>query len=134
MLPLRLMMLWGLLTLLVAACSSQPFDRAYMASGEGVEENDLQADTQFSTTDDLNVIVKFNKHDGSLALEARFFDPNGDLMETITSEIADDIGTVVLGIDYAAQAEPVTEWLRGRYKVEISLDGEIVETLFFRVD
>lgn len=122
------------LTLLLVACSSEPFDRAYIAAGDGSREVDLVADEQFTPTEDFNVVVKLNRRNDPVDLLARFIDPNGDLLEEITATADTEIGTVVLGVDYQSRSDQVNQWLRGRYRVEVFVDGEQVETLFFRVD
>jgi hypothetical protein len=120
--------------ILLAACSGQVFERAYIAAGDGQREQDLTADEQFTPTEDINVVIKLNRRDESVEVLARFIDPNGDILEEIQAEAPSNVGTVVLGLDYQARADVGNEWLRGRYQVDILMDGETVQTLYFRVD
>ena len=120
-------------SILLTACGGEVYARSYMASGDGLNETDLTADEQFSGTDDLNVVVKLNRHGETANIEARFIDPNGDVLEAITAEAPEEVGTVVLGIDFEARDDQGNEWLSGRYRVEIVIDDELVDTLFFRV-
>jgi hypothetical protein len=129
-----LLVLFGILTFLLAACGGDVFERAYTASGDGLRESELSPDEQFSGTDDLNVVVKLNRHGEDANVESVIYDPNGDVLERIEAVAPDTVGTVVLGVDYEARADQVNQWIVGRYRVEVFVDGELVETLFFRVD
>lgn len=120
--------------LVLAACSGEPYDHAYTASGDGVQEIDLKEDGQFSTTDDFNVVIKLNKHDENLEVVARFYDPNKDVLEEVTAEAGHDIGTLIVGIDYQQRADQLNEWARGTYEVDILIDNKVVDTLFFKVN
>jgi|GEM_PF-6110940 len=119
---------------LLAACSGEAYDRAYTASGDGMREVELTADEQFTPTEDLNLVVKLNRRDGEVDVRARFIDPNGDLLEEVSAEADEDVGTVVLGLDFQSRNDQVNQWLSGRYTIELFLDDEQVDTLFFRVD
>lgn len=131
----RHLWLWGCSLLFLAACSGgQPFDRAYIAAGDGQREQDLTADEQFTSTEDINVVIKLKKRDDSVHVAAEFIDPNGDTLETIEADAPDNVGTVVLGLDYQARADVGNEWRDGRYEVKIRIDQETVATLYFRVD
>ena len=120
--------------LLLAACGGDVFKRAYTASGEGLRESELAPDEQFSGTDDLNVVVKLNRHGEDAHVEVVFHDPNGDVLERIEAVAPNTVGTVVLGVDYDQRSDQVNQWIVGRYRVEVFVDDELVETLFFRVD
>lgn len=119
---------------LLAGCSGQVFDRAYTASGEGSREQDLKPDEQFSPSEDLNVVIKLNQRRSTVEVLARFIDPNGDMLDEIRTEAPSSVGTVVMGLDYEARTDIGNTWQTGPYRVEISIDGELAETLFFRVD
>jgi hypothetical protein len=131
--PYQLSLLFSLLFLLTA-CSGEVFDRAYTASGDGQNEYELTKDEQFNPTDDFNVVVKLNKHDEMVEVVARFIDPNQEILQEPSASAPSEVGTVVLGVDYEARTDLPNQWVVGRYKVEVLIDGEIVETLFFRVD
>jgi hypothetical protein len=131
---IRILVLLGLSMLLLAACGGKTFDRAYMASGEGLRESELSPDEQFTGADDLNVVVKLNRHSDDANVEVVFTDPNGDVMERIEAVAPSTVGTVVLGLDYERRDDVGNQWLIGRYRVEVFVDEELVETLFFRVD
>lgn len=124
----------GLLACLLAACGGEVYERAYTAAGQGLAERDLRPDAQFSTRDDLNVVVKLNPHDGSVDVTALFIDPNGDPFQEITQAASDQTGTVIFGLDFEARGDQNDEWLRGRYQVDILIDGDRADTLYFRVD
>ncbi|HLA43257.1 MAG TPA: hypothetical protein VJZ27_07470 [Aggregatilineales bacterium] len=119
---------------LLSACSGGVYDRAYTASGDGQSEDELSADEQFAPDDDLNVVIKLNRRDDSAHVMTRFIDPNGELLQEIEADAAENVGTVVMGVDFEAKADQVNLWTAGRYTVEVLLDGEKVDTLFFRVD
>ena len=129
-----LLVLFGLSVCLLTACGGDTFERAYMASGEGVREAELSPDEQFNGTDDLNVVVKLNRHSEDAKVEVVFNDPNGEVLERIETVAPDTVGTVVLGVDYERRSDTGNQWLIGRYRVEVFVDDELVETLFFRVD
>ncbi|MFP4322334.1 MAG: hypothetical protein ACLFTK_07765 [Anaerolineales bacterium] len=118
----------------LAACSGDVYERAYTASGDGNRERDLNQTEQFLGNDDLNVVIKLSRRGDPVIINTRFIDPNGDVLEEITAEADSDIGTVVMGVDYEARQDIPNEWLSGRYRVEVRVDGELVDTLFFRVD
>jgi hypothetical protein len=119
----------------LAGCSGEVFDRAYTASGDGQKERELTPDELFTPTDDLNVVVKLNKHDDSVEVIARFLDPNDDVLQEVKAEdVPSEVGTVVLGIDYESRGDLPNQWIVGPYRVKILIDGEEVETLFFRVN
>lgn len=120
--------------LVLSACSGKVYERAYVASGEGNQENELREDEQFTITDDFNVVIKLNEHEEVVKVMARFVDPNGDVMEEISTEAGSSVGTLVLGIDYEARTDTTNQWIVGRYKVDIFVDDEKVDTVFFRVD
>jgi hypothetical protein len=123
-----------LIVTLLSACRQEAFARAYIAAGDGTREQDLTPDEQFTPSEDFNVVVKLHRRAKTVEVLARFIDPNGDLLEEIRTDAPDNVGTVVLGVDYQARRDTVNTWLRGRYTVELFVDGEQVETLYFRVD
>lgn len=125
-----------LILCLLSACSGGVYDRAYTASGDGNQESELREDEQFTTTDDLNVVIKLGNHEENVKVVARFIDPNGDLLQEVSAEAEGDVGTVVLGVDYEAweASQAGNQWIVGRYGVEIIVDGEKVDTVYFRVD
>ena len=131
---IRMLLMLAVGALLLAACGGDTFERAYTASGEGLRESELSPDEQFTGDDDLNVVVKLNRHGEDVNVEAVFYDPNGEVLERIETIATDEIGTVVLGIDYDLRDDQVNRWITGRYRVEVFLDDELMETLFFRVD
>ncbi|NJL95267.1 MAG: hypothetical protein HC915_16880 [Anaerolineae bacterium] len=131
--PAQVLPLLALLWVL-SACGGPAFDRAYVAAGQGQAESDLRPSSQFSTTDDLNVVIKLNRHGGNLPVAARFLDPNGEEVQTVRAEVPEGVETVVLGIDADLRPDPAEQWVRGRYTVEVEVNGEVVERLFFRVD
>lgn len=131
---MRLNVLFLSVLLLLAACSGEIYDRTYTASGEGDEEHELREDEQFTTTDDLNVVIKLNGHEETVEVMARFIDPNGDILQEMRTEADNTIGTIVMGIDYEARADTTNQWIVGRYKVDIFVDEKKVDTVFFRVD
>lgn len=131
--PLSLSLMFIFLFLL-AGCSGGVFDRAYTASGDGQQEQELTPDDLFTPTDDLNVVVKLNKRDQTVEVLARFLDPNKDVLQEIKTDAPSEVGTVVLGIDYESRGDLPNEWLVGPYEVKILIDGEEVETLFFKVN
>ena len=122
--------------LLLSACSGDVYDHAYTASGEGSQESELRLDEQFTTTDDLNVVIKLGNHEGTVKVIARFLDPNKDLLEEVSADVDETVGTVILGVDYEAWSEAAAgnQWIKGRYTVDIFIEDEKVDTLFFRVD
>jgi hypothetical protein len=122
------------LLLLLVGCSGKVYDRAYTASGQGQQESEMTADEQFSPRDDLNVVIKLNRHDDPVDITVRFTDPNGDLLQEIEGTASDDVGTVVMGVDFEGRSDVGNEWIIGRYEVDILVDGEEVDRLFFRVD
>lgn len=130
----NLIPLFALLLGVLSACSGGVYARAYTASGDGQRETDLSADSQFSPTDDLNVVIKLNRRDETVKLVARFIDPNGEVLQEISADAPKSVGTVVMGVDYEGRADQVNQWIKGRYKVEILIDEKLVDTLFFRVD
>jgi hypothetical protein len=79
----RILALCGLLMILLAACGGKTFDRAYMASGEGLRESELSPDEQFTGTDDLIVEVKLNLQSDDENGQVVFTYPNGEVMERI---------------------------------------------------
>ena len=129
---LNMLLLWCMIWL--AACSGSIYDRAYTASGDGQTEAELSDDEQFAPDDDLNVVIKLNRRDEPALLTARFIDPNGELLEEVKAQAGSNVGTVVMGVDFEAKSDQVNQWLVGRYTVEILIDDEQVDTLFFRVD
>lgn len=131
---MRLNVLFLSVLLLLAACSGEIYDRTYTASGEGDEEHELREDEQFTTTDDLNVVIKLNGHEETVEVMVRFIDPNGDILQEMRTEADNTIGTIVMGIDYEARADTTNQWIVGRYKVDIFVDEKKVDTVFFRVD
>lgn len=123
-----------LLLLLLSACAGEVYDGAYTASGDGFEEKDLRKDEQFTATDDLNIVVKLNKHDDPVIVMARFIDPNGDILQEVETEAASNVGTAILGVDYEARTDTANQWVVGRYRVDIFVDDQRVDTVYFRVD
>jgi hypothetical protein len=120
----------------LAACTGDVYQRAYIAAGDGTAEKDLTADEQFTPTEDINVVIKLGRRDETLSVQTRFIDPNGDVLEDIEAEAPSRVGTVVMGLDYQSRDDVAQGggWRTGRYKVEIRLDNELVDTLYFRVD
>lgn len=132
--PIWGFMLFSLLAFGLSACGGSAYARAYTAVGEGRQESELRPNEQFTPTDDLNVVIKLNRRSDTVQVQARFIDPNGEILEEINQAAPENVGTMVLGISYAARADQINQWLRGRYRVEIRIDDELVETLYFRVD
>ena len=124
----KTLFLFTLGILLLAACSSEVYDRSFTASGDGQREQDLAKDEQFSPTDDLNVVIKLNRHDDPASIVARFIDPNGDELELIQAEAPNTVGTVTMGIDFDARADSINQWVSGRYQVELTINDELVDT------
>lgn len=121
--------------LLLSACSSEIYDRAYTAVGDGLEESELTEIDQFTPTDDFNVVVKLQRNDDSVEVRARFLDPNGDVFEEAVAQTTANTGTVILGVDYEAREDAgLNQWIAGRYTVELFINDEEVDRLFFRVD
>ncbi|MCQ3930489.1 MAG: hypothetical protein DPW16_08500 [Chloroflexi bacterium] len=130
------MMIVPLLVILsLSACSGDVYSLAYTASGDGTNPNALVENSgQFLVTDDLNIVVRLNKHNDDVEVEARFYLPEdvplGDPLKMTASK---DVGTVVLGLDYETRPDQTTDWPRGTYKVDIFVDGEKSETISFKV-
>jgi hypothetical protein len=123
-----------LVAVALTACTSDGvYDQAYTASGDGTNELELNRTEQFPRNEDLNVVVKLNSHDSDVEVVATFFDPDGDQVGDPLSVTADqNVGTVVLGLDWEGKGDEEF-WEDGRWRVQIDVDGEEVDTLEFRV-
>lgn len=132
----RMLIIVGLLLMILTACggSEGVYDRAYVASGEGTNELELNRTRNFRQNDDLNVVVKLGNHDSDVEVTATFFRPDGtqegDALKVIAS---DNVGTVVLGLDWdlrpANEEGEIPLWAEGTWEIVIEVDGEEVEKL-----
>ncbi|PJF42149.1 MAG: hypothetical protein CUN55_10440 [Phototrophicales bacterium] len=127
-----------LLIFTLSACSGDVYNLAYTARGESTNILGLTQTEFFRNNEDLNVVVKLNEHDG-VTVGARFIDPKGEQVGNIVeTKVSSDVGSVVLGLDYEQLNAGVAEddiafWRSGAWKVEILIDGEVVDTLEFDV-
>lgn len=132
-------MMVSILVVLLSACGSGTYDVGYTARGDSTNILGLTESTQFRDNEDLNVVVRLTDHDG-VTVAARFIDPSGNQVgDVLETEVASDVGSVVLGLDFEQMNENSGEedeirWQAGRWTVEISVDGESVDTLEFDID
>lgn len=140
----RFVFLLAILVLGLTACGGDVYDVAYTARGDSTNVQALTQTELFQRTDDLNVVVKLGSHSGSVEVAATFYRPCDTLSEncetsrvqegeTLRTTARENVGTVLLGLDYEARPE-VTEWNTGSWIVEIEIDGEVVEELSFRIN
>ena len=136
----RLIVIVGLLLMVLTACggSDGVYDRAYVASGDGTNELELNRTKNLRQNDDFNVVIKLNSHDSDVEVTATFFRPDGTQEgNALTAVASENVGTVVIGIDW--DARPVDDegeiplWTEGTWEVVIEVDGEEVERLSFTV-
>lgn len=120
------------LALLLAACGTgEMVKSAHTAAGDGTRPSDLTRTQTFRHDDDLNVVIMLNSHRRELEVSAVFNAPAGGTYATDTLEADENVGEVVLGLDWEAQnGEP---WAAGEWNVEVLVDGDVEETLTFTV-
>lgn len=123
-----------LLPLVLSACGGGVYELAYTARGDSTNVIGLTKTNQFQSTDDLNVVVKLKSHNDPVEVSVEFFDPagnaEGDVLKTVANK---EVGSVVLGLDW--EARPSKEnWQSGSWKAIVSIDGEKLEELSFRVN
>lgn len=136
----RMLVIVGLLLMVLTACggSEGVYDRAYVASGDGTNELELNRTKNLRQNDDFNVVVKLNSHDSDVEVTATFFRPDGTQEgDALTAVAGENVGTVVIGLDW--DTRPVDDegeiplWTEGTWEVVIEVDGEEVERLNFTV-
>jgi hypothetical protein len=122
----------ALVILLLAACSSAPVDRAYMAAGDETRPDLLDATQTFRGDDDLNVVVTLGAHNRSKTLYAIFTSPTGAKYQTDPLNAEKTVGQVILGLDWEAQGSG--GWAAGEWTADIYVDDEREKTLTFSVN
>lgn len=127
----RFFLLLAMVPLLLTACSSKPLKDVYTATGDETRPEDLDKNTVFNSNDDLNVVITFNAHNRKLPVQAVFIAPDGTSYPTDELEMDKTAGVAVLGLDWEAQG--ITPWAEGDWKVEIYVDGKREKTLSFTV-
>lgn len=123
------------LAVILSACGSgDVYARAYTASGDSTNANDLSRSEQFRGTDDINVVVILNNRNSDTDVEVRFFYGPEKLQwgESIKVNVKENVGTVVLGLDHENKGD-TEEWPGGGWRADIYIDGERVDQLDFRV-
>ncbi|NDJ84649.1 MAG: hypothetical protein GYB66_02080 [Chloroflexi bacterium] len=122
------------LVLMLSACSGEVFDIAYTARGDSTNLLAVTKTDNFQRTDDVNVVVKLSGHDGDVEVQVKFINPEGGQEgETLTAVVPEDVGTVVLGLDW--EQRPSQEpWEAGSWSAEVYVDGEMVHELEYRVN
>lgn len=122
-----------LFALLLAACSSAPFDSAYTAAGDGTEPDDLARTSVFRPDDDLNIVVKLNSHNREIPVQAVFTAPTGTTYQTDPFDVSETAGEVVLGLDWEGNTggEP---WPVGEWSVAVFVDEKQEKMLTFQVE
>ncbi len=136
----RMLVIVGLLLMVLTACggSEGVYNRAYVASGDGTNELELNRTKNLRQNDDFNVVIKLNAHDSDVEVTATFFRPDGTQEgDALTAVAGENVGTVVIGLDW--DTRPVDDegeiplWTEGTWEVVIEVDGEEVERLNFTV-
>lgn len=120
-----------IVSLLLAACSSESFENAYTASGDGSQPADLARTASFAPDDDLNVVVDLGLHRRTLSVYAAFTSPDGSVYTTDPIEADDTVESILLGLDWESQG--VAGWAAGQWEADIYIDNVIKETLTFTV-
>lgn len=120
------------MALLLAACSSVPYDSAYLAAGDGTQPDELSRTTVFQPDDDLNVVVELNSHNREIPVQAIFTTPSGAEYTTDPFEADETAGQVVLGLDWEGMGGEL--WPEGEWTVAVLVDEKQKETLRFRVE
>lgn len=116
-----------LLALALAACGTAPIREVYTASGDATNPGELVRTTQFQSNDDLNAVVRLNVHSRPLTLQAIFLGPDDTRIATDPLEADATVGQALLGLDWEAQG--VTGWAAGEWRVEMRVNGELHSTL-----
>lgn len=129
----------SIVVLALSGCAGGAYDLAFPARGDSTNLLALTQTEQFRKTEDLNVVVKLNSHDG-VTVSAQFIDPDGEQVgETLETEVDSETGTVVLGLDYDQvnadrSVDDPFEWQTGTWTVKVSVDGEEVDEITFRIN
>ena len=130
----RISLIAALLILVLSACSSGIYEVAYTARGDGTNIVGLNQTNQFQRTDDINIVVKVNSHDDPITVSASFFKPDGTQEgETLESRLESGTGSVALGLDFESRPSG-EDWETGSWRVQIRIDGELVDEKIFRVN
>ncbi len=125
-------MVWlVVVSVLLVACAGEPFAEAYTARGTADHIKDLEITDGFDTTENLQVVIRFNQHTKELRLETLWTDPEGaetgELQATIPADA--EIITVAFDLERAG----LQYWQPGEWAVEIRIDGKLETTLAFNV-
>lgn len=134
MIAMKRILLGVVLILILGACSGDVYSVSYTARGDSGHIMGLTQTDLFQRNDDINVVVKLNEHDDDVDVAVTFINPDGEQEgDTITTTADSETGVVILGLDWDTRPGEL-DWQSGDWRVEVSVDGETVEELEFRIN